>query len=1011
MTTATRTTPLPTTTVPRSIDADALAVDLRRSIRGEVRFDAGSRALYATDGSNYRQVPIGLVVPRDADDVVAAVAACRRHGAPILPRGGGTSLAGQSCNVAVVFDMTKSFNRVLDLDPVRRLARVEPGLVLDRLQDAARRHGLRFGPDPSTHAYCTLGGMIGNNSCGVHSVSTGKTVDNVEDLDILTYDGLRLRVGRTTDEELEQLIRGGGRRGEIYARLRALRDRYADLIRERFPRMPRRVSGYNLDQLLPENGFHVARALVGTEGTCVTVLGATVRLVDDPPARALLVLGYPDVYHAGDHVAAVLEHRPLGLEGMDDRLVGYMRKKGLHPGAVKLLPEGRGWLILEFGGATRGEAVGRAEEVRTALARQPHPPTTAVFDDPDEQEQIWLVRESGLGATAFVPGEPDTWEGWEDAAVPPDRLGDYLREFRKLLNRYGYSGSLYGHFGDGCIHTRIDFDLRTREGIEQFKRFTAEAADLVLAHDGSLSGEHGDGQSRGDLLHRMFGEELIQAFREFQAAWDPDTKMNPGKVVDSYRRDENLRLGVRYRPLPVTTHFQYPDDDGDFARATLRCVGVGKCRQTEHGTMCPSYMVTREEMHTTRGRAHLLFEMLQGDPVRNGWRDEHVKEALDLCLACKGCKGECPVNVDVATYKAEFMAHYYEGRLRPRAAYAMGLIHLWARLAALAPGLANLVGRTPGLAAVARWLGGIDPRRTLPAFAPETFKTWFRRRTPRNPGMPPVVLWPDTFTNHFHPEAGKAAVEVLEAAGFRVTVPDQPLCCGRPLYDFGMLHTAKAQLREILDALRPEIRAGVPVVGLEPSCVAVFRDELGNLFPDDEDARRLGRQAFALSEFLAREAKDFRPQLRRKVLLHGHCHHKAILDFDSERAVLGWLGAKVEAPDSGCCGMAGSFGFEQGNYEVSVACGERVLLPAVRNADPDALIIADGFSCREQIAQHTGRRAVHLAEAIRLALGPPAELDAPRRTGFVSRHPLAAVGAAALLGAGVGYLLTNRSKP
>ncbi|HXG93333.1 MAG TPA: FAD-linked oxidase C-terminal domain-containing protein [Blastocatellia bacterium] len=965
-----------------SVDAEALADELSNAIKGEVRFDAGSRALYATDSSNYRQVPIGVVIPKDKQDVIETVRIAREFGAPVLARGGGTSLAGQCCNVAVVMDMSKYMNRILELDAANKRARIEPGTILDHLRDAAERFNLTFGPDPSTHNHCTLGGMIGNNSCGVHSVMAGTTADNVEELEVLTYDGLRLRVGRTGDEELDRIINEGGRRGEIYSKLKALRDKYADLIRTRYPNIARRVSGYNLPALLPENGFHVARALVGSECTCVTILEATVRLVNSPPTRSLLVLGYESIYEAGDHILEVLDAEPIGLEGMDDYLINDMIKKRIHPQEVKLLPDGNGWLLVEFGGATKQEADLKARALMDRLKKQSNAPTMKLFDDPDQERTIWLVRESGLGATARVPGEKDTWEGWEDSAVPPERLGDYLRALRKLFEKYDYQDcSLYGHFGQGCVHTRIPFDLASREGIEKFRAFLYEAADLVVSFEGSFSGEHGDGQSRAELLPKMFGAELIKAFREFKSIWDPEWRMNPGKVVDAYRVDENLRLGASYNPKKFETHFKYPDDDGSFARATLRCVGVGECRRDRVGTMCPSYRVTREEMHSTRGRAHLLFEMLEGDPIKDGWRDEHIKDALDLCLACKGCKHDCPMNVDMATYKTEFLSHYYDGRLRPRHAYAMGLIDLWARLAQVAPRVVNFITHAPIIGGVVKRLGGIAPQREVPRFAPETFKDWFRKRGARSYQGARVILWPDTFNNYFYPEVLKAALEILEAAGFEVIVPHQRLCCGRPLYDFGMLERARRLLANILEALRQDIREGVPVVGLEPSCVAVFKDEMVNLSPNDEDAKRLSRQSYTFSEFLAKHDSWFNwPRIERRAIVHGHCHEKAIIGMDAEREVLKKIGVDAAILDSGCCGMAGSFGFEKEHYDVSIAVGEHELLPAVRSADKGALIIADGFSCREQIAQTTDRRALHTAQVIQMAMryGPD---------GLVSDYP------------------------
>ncbi|MBV8202301.1 MAG: FAD-binding protein [Acidobacteria bacterium] len=978
--------------------AARLAADLAASLRGEVRFDAGSRALYATDGSNYRQVPIGVVLPRDAGDVEATVAACRRHGAPVLARGGGTSLAGQCCNVAVVLDFSKYMHRLVELDPARRLARVEPGIVLDTLRRAAERHHLTYGPDPASHDRCTLGGMIGNNSCGVHALMAGKTVDNVEELEVLTYDGLRLRVGPTSDEELARIVAEGGRRGRIYAGLAALRDRFAGLIRERYPDIPRRVSGYNLDQLLPENGFHVARALVGSECTCVTVLEATLRLVPSPPFRTLAVLGYSDVYAAADHVPEVLAWRPIGLEGLDHRLTGFMRAKGLYPESVARLPPGDAWLLVELGGDSQEEADAKAKTMADALRRRPGAPSVEVTAAPEEAKRIWEVRESALGATAFVPGMADSWEGWEDAAVPPGRLGAYLRDFRGLLDRHGYDCAMYGHFGQGCVHMRIDFDFQSRAGIDRYLAFIDQAADLVVAYGGSLSGEHGDGQSRAALLPKMFGPELVGAFEEFKALWDPEWKMNPGKLVRAFRPDENLRLGLDYRPWDPPTHLRFAEDRGSFAHAALRCVGVGKCRRLESGggVMCPSYMATLEERHSTRGRARLLFEMLERDAIgRRGWRDESVKEALDLCLSCKGCKSDCPVNVDMAAYKAEFLHHYYKGRLRPRSAYAFGLIHWWARLASPLAPLVNFATQAPWLSALAKAAAGMAPERRIPRFAGQTFRAWWRARQaaggagaasgtgdtggaaggggPRNPDGPRVVLWADTFTNYFQPAAARAAVEVLEAAGKCVVVPEQALCCGRPLYDYGMLRLARRQLRRTLGVLRDEIRAGTPLVALEPSCLAVFRDELARQLPDDEDARRLARQSFLLSELLACDASGWQaprlPGRRRQALVQTHCHHRAMTGSDAQRRLLDQLGLDCEALDAGCCGMAGAFGFERGErYAVSMRCGERALLPAVRQAAPDCFIVADGFSCREQIAQGTNRRGLHLAQVLQLAL-------------------------------------------
>ena len=712
----------------------------------------------------------------------------------------------------------------------------------------------------------------------------------------------------------------------------------------------------------------MARALVGSEGTCVTVLEASCRLVESPPERVLLVIAYSDIFQCADRVPEIMAHQPIGLEGVDDLLVEFSRRQSLNLEGLALLPPGGGWLFAEFGAASAAEAESKARELMRALSHSSDPPQMRLFTDRQQAKRVWEVRESALGAISHVPGEPPGWEGWEDSAVTPDKLGNYLRDLCKLMSGYGYNSALYGHFGHACVHMKINFDLQSKEGIAKYRKFAEEAADLVVSYGGSLSGEHGDGQSRAELLPKMFGPELVQAFCEFKALWDPDWKMNPGKVVEPYKLDENLRLGADYKPWEPQTHFQFPEDHGSLANATLRCVGVGKCRHDEGGVMCPSFRVTREEEHSTRGRAHLLWEMTKGDVIHDGWRDQHVKESLDLCLACKGCKSDCPVGVDVATYKAEFLSHYYEGRRRPRSAYAFGNIDIWAGLASKAPRLINLTTQLPFLRDIAKFVAGVPRERSIPAFAPQTFRHWFNRRQPHNVEGSPVLLWPDTFNNYFLPDTAKAAVEILESAGYHVILPKANLCCGRPLYDWGMLDRAKRLLLDILDALKDEIARDIPIVVLEPSCAAVFRDELLNLFPKDERARRLSQQTFLLSEFLEKKASHFPlPKLPRKALVHGHCHHKSVMRMTDEESVLRKMEIDFQTPAPGCCGMAGSFGFERDKYETSLAIGELELLPAVRKASPDSLIIANGFSCREQIRQCTNRQALHLAEVIQMA--------------------------------------------
>ncbi|HET9114686.1 MAG TPA: FAD-linked oxidase C-terminal domain-containing protein [Gaiellaceae bacterium] len=957
---------------PGDIDRRALAADLRDAVEGEVRFDSASRALYATDASNYRQPPIGVVLPRTIDDVVAVHRVCHQHGAPITPRGCGTSLSGETVNTAVILDCSKYLTGIGEVDPERRLVATEPGAINEHVNRRAGLHGLVFGPDPSTHAYCTIGGNVGNNSCGAHSVQAmflgegGRTSDNVHSLEVLTYDGLRLRVGATPEDELERIVAAGGRRGEIYAALRELRDRYADLIRERYPRIPRRVSGYNLDDLLPERGFNVARGLVGTEGTCVTVLEATLQLIPDPAAKCGVVLGFADIAAAGDHVMEALAHRPLAIEGFDDHLVELEREASLNVEALDGLPAGGGWMYVEVGGDTKEEAGERARALLADLGR--HAIDGELVEGDEKRKQLAQVREVGLAIAAFPKGE-DHWEGWEDSAVPPERIGDYLRDLRALAARHGFWGTYYGHLGQGCMHVRYDFDLRSTQGIARFRSFVEDAADLCVEYGGSLSGEHGDGQARAELLHKQYGEELVDAFGEFKRIWDPDSKMNPGKVVDPYRLDENLKLGADYAPWRPPVRFAYPDDEGDFAHATIRCVGVGRCRKPDGmDVMCPSFMATREEMHSTRGRARLLFEMLEGEIVTDGWQSDEVMEALDLCLSCKGCTHDCPVDVDMPTYKAEFLHQRWKHRLRPRPAYAFGLIDQVARVASRMPEVVNFVTHTPPLARAFKLAAGMTQEREVPTFAPLTLQRWFRQRGgTTNPAGPKVVLFPDTFNNHFHTDVGVAAVEALEAAGWQVVLPEGHVCCGRPLYDYGFLGLAERYLRRNLDQLREWYREGVPIVGLEPSCVAVFKDELGKLLPRDDDAKRLAAGVFHFAEFCERFDVDL-PRLERRAFVWGHCHHKATGGLDPEVALLERMGVEVETLNAGCCGLAGSWGFEAGHHDVSLQCGELGLLPNVRELAAETIVVADGFSCRTQIEQGgTGRRALHVAQVLQLA--------------------------------------------
>ncbi len=971
--------------VRRRRPGDPLAAALRREVRGDVWFDRATRAVYATDASNYRQVPLGIVCPRDAADVAAAVRVCAEHDVPVTGRGAGTSLAGQAVNSGVLLDTSRHMRRIVEIDPERRIARVEPGVVLDDLRRATEAHGLTFGPDPATHAWCTIGGMLGNNACGTHALVAGKTVDNVERLSVVTYGGDALDVGATGWAEITE-ARTDGPRHRILSGLGELVERHAAAIRAGYPDLRRRVSGYNLDELLPERGTNVARALVGSEGTCVVITEATLQLIHIPAHRRLVVLAYPDVFAAADAVPGLLEHPLLGLEGFDRELIELMRARPLNTEHLGLLPDGGAWLLAEVGGDTDTIADAVVAEFTASL---PSDQRWRRFDDVASQARVWQIRESGLGATAIRPDGHHNLEGWEDAAVPPARLGDYLRSVSALWSEFGYTGAWYGHFGDGCVHTRNDFDLRTPAGIARYRAYVERAADLVVSLGGSLSGEHGDGQSRGELLSRMYGPELMAAFREFRSIWDPNGRMNPGKVIDAAPLDANLRHGLEYRISPLARKsrrdgFALVRDGGSLQAAAERCVGVGRCRRDDGGAMCPSYRATRLERHSTRGRARLLAELFQGTATPETWRNEDVREALDLCLSCKSCVVDCPTTVDVATYKAEFLHHYYRGRLRPRTAYALALVPLWLRLATRRPSLANAALRAPVLSSIGQRAAGITRQRPMPQVADPS---WRRSPTARDPARrdrmdATVVVWPDTFTDAFAPTHGDDVVAVLEAAGERVAIPSGWACCGRPLYDAGMLSLARGWLRQLVATLDPWTSRGISVVVPEPSCLAAFRDELPAMLPDDPRAARLARLARSPAEqLLARGIDRLAGQVARgptpeRLVLHPHCHARAVKSAAADVELARRLGFEVEPLDAGCCGLAGSFGFRAEHEEISRAIGERQWLPGVRRAlEPGGELVIDGFSCATQLRHLSEEASRPLATIVREVIGqvdPPA---------------------------------------
>ena len=959
--------------------------ELRRALRGDVRFDAASRLLYATDASMYQVDPIGVVIPRDADDVAAAIDVAKRQQVALLPRGGGTSLTGQTVNRALVMDLSRHMNAVLEVNAEERWARVQPGVVQDELNAHVRPLGLLFGPDTSTSNRATLGGMIGNNSGGSHSIAYGLTVEHVIELTAILADGSRVVFKELTPAELEAKARGGDTEGRIYREVLRLRAEYADEIRARYPAYWRRVAGYNLNELLgpfparvpgrttASNGapLNIARVLVGSEGTLMTVVEAKVRLVERPKKTALDVIHYADIQEALESSQSILETGPYAVE-LTDKLILDLARDNIEqskrmgfvngdPGAI---------LIVEYAGDTEAEVRAKVEALEAKRQRERFGYAAHLAFDPAEQQSIWKLRKAGLGLLLGMKGDKKPIAFVEDTAVDPKHLATFVPRFRDIFKRHDATGAYYGHCSVGCLHIRPVIDLKTRRGLEQVRAIADEITDLVLEFGGTISSEHGDGRARSPFLERMYGPRLMQAFREFKRAFDPEGRMNPGNIVDSPGITEHLRYGAQYTTWEPATLLDFTGQGG-FARAVEMCNGVGVCRKTLEGTMCPSYMVTRDEEHTTRGRANALRAVLSGALPPAEFTGKRLHEVMDLCLECKGCKAECPSNVDMAKLKYEFLYHYHRAHGLPLRNRLFGRIADLNRAGARWPSLANRMANL----APSRWLlervAGIDRRRPLPAFAGETFTDWFARQS--SPPAAPrgeVVLFADTFVTYNAPQIGQAAVRFLERAGYRVIVPERK-CCGRPLISKGMLDEARANAAWNVERLHPYVERGVPIIGLEPSCLLTLRDEWVDLVRT-EPARAVARASFLLEEFVARERGRglelaFAGRGRR-VLLHGHCHQKAMVGTAPTVAALRWAGFEVSEVDSGCCGMAGSFGFEREHYDVSVAIGNRRLAPAVKAAAADTEIVAPGISCRQQIEHLAGRRAKHPAEMLWEAL-------------------------------------------
>ena len=953
----------------------AMRSALKRSLDGSCDFSDAGVALYTGDASNYRQIPLGVVYPASIDDIERTAQLCREHALPLLMRGGGTSQNGQCVNEAVILDCSRHLDQVVHIDTEACTALIQPGIVCDSLKEAAEQFGLTFGPDPATHSRCTLGGMIGNNSCGPRSMLAGKTVENVLELEILTSDGERFWVGPTSDEELASIVSGTDRRAEIYRELKTLRDEYADEIRRRYPVIKRRVSGYNLDQLLPENGFNVARALVGSEGTCVSILQARVNLIKKPACTRLVVLAFDDIFQAGDCVVDIMPFSPIAMEGLDWGIVGGLHDRNLKQKELALLPEGRAWILVELAAETDTSADEHTARFVTAMQTNKHVVALKPVAATDESA-IWSIREQGASATSMSldPNDPDPIVGWEDTAVDPLRLGDYLRQFHALVDRYGYTTSLYGHFGDGCIHARITFDTRTEDGIAQWRAFSKEIAQLVVQFGGSLSGEHGDGQAKAEFLPIMYGEKLMLAFKRFKRIWDPELRMNPGKLIDAYRMDDNLRFGPDYTTPDIKTRLQFVKDPQGFGRSLERCIGMGKCR-AHKGAMCPSYQATRQERYSTRGRAHLLHELARGHVLSEGWQDTAVADSMEHCLSCKACKSECPTQVDIASYKAEFMHKHYEHRRRPISHHVFGQIGRWLPMLSVAPRSVNFLSRSlPGRFIQSRL--GLSIDKPLPALATETFTQWANSNADRqddsfywfgNQNLTPVVLWNDSINNHYRPAIAQSGVRVLLKAGFCVGVAKSRFCCGRPLYEYGLLEQAKASLEQILSGFHPTLPASAGVLVLEPSCLSVFKDELLQLFPDDGRAQDMAKRSTTISQFLSNKKIPVQRTFSSGIV-HLHCHDKALGLAGADRT---WLKAcidDVQEVESGCCGMAGTYGIKKETRWIGQKLFERALKPAINNASSQTIIVANGFSCHEQVSDNTSKRVMHPVEVLEACL-------------------------------------------
>ena len=957
-----------------TLDTQALAVELKLRVEGEVRFDKMTRVLYSTDASIYEIEPIGVVIPRTEEDVIAVVDTAKRHGAPVLPRGGGTSLAGQAVGHAIVIDFSNYMRNLLEINAEEGWVRTQPGIILDELNQYLEPHSLHFAPDPSTANRANVGGALGNNSCGAHSIVWGKTIDNVLELRVVLSNGDVATLGPLNREQLEGKMRGDGLEGEIYRKILAIGEANREAVLARYPKILRRVSGYNLDELVSGGDFNMARFVVGSEGTLLTITEAKLRTVPRPKLKALSVLHFRELIESMEASVAILELQPAAIELIDSMIVRQARNNLEYSRMMDFIEgDPEAVLLVEVTGESEAELDSKLNLVERRMKRSGLGYAVRRVVEPKDQAKVWAVRKAGLGLMMNVSGEAKPLPFVEDTAVAPEDLPKYVRRFNDIVREHNTTAGFYGHASVGCLHIRPLINLRREEDVERMVSIATKVSDLVLEFGGSISGEHGDGLVRSVWLEKMFGSQLYGAFREVKRAFDPSGIMNPGKIVDPAPMTENLRISPAYHPAELKTRFPF-SQEGGFANAIEMCNGQGACRKLD-GTMCPSYMVTRDEEHSTRGRANALRAAINGTLPVSALTSKRLLEVLDLCLECKGCKAECPTNVDMAKLKYEFLARYHRSNGYPFRSLLFGNISELSHLGSFFAPLSNWTLGSNLFKSLLEHVG-IDRRRNLPPFASQSFTQWFRARggsPATNATRGQVLLFPDTFTNYNYPHLGMAATKLLERMGYQVVIPPQK-CCGRPLLSKGMFDKARSNARFNVDNVYPYIEKGAKMVGLEPSCILSFRDDYLDLLEGESRARVVAQHTMLIEEFVLHAQEqdgNIAPFTKGpgKVLFHGHCHQKALVGTQPAMEVLRSIpGCDAQEIKSGCCGMAGAFGFEKEHFQISMDIGEQTLFPAIRSHQGEFTVMSEGVSCRQQIGDSTGVRAKHLVEVLAEAL-------------------------------------------